>query len=209
MRTGHPHESGVTLVELLVVMVIFGIISASITGVLITAQRSEQFQGEMQEVMDDARLSFQRIRREVRAARDVLATSCVDTTVDGNGDYTGSCTPTGTLHMWVDQNQDAIRQDAEIVCYFTEAIGPGQYQLVRWPDATAGCDASNRPATVSVLAQTLVDPLPFAELDPLPYADPARPSTNSVVVRLDLEVLNLRGPTSRVFESTIRLRNVA
>lgn len=202
-------EAGVTLIELLVVMVIFGVISASVTGVLITAQRSEQFQAEMQEVMDDARLSFQRIRREVRAAREVLATSCVDTTTDSNGDYTGSCAPTGTLHFWVDQNQDAVRDNDEIICYFTEAIGPSQYQLVRWENATAGCDAANRPTTVSILARTLVDPLPFVGLDPLPYADPTRPGTNAVDVRLELEVLNLRGPQSRVFESTIRLRNVA
>ena len=202
-------QSGVTLIELLVVMVIFGVISTAITGVLITTQRSEQFQGEMQEVMDDARLSFQRIRREVRAAREILASSCVSTATDANGDYTGICAPTGKLHFWVDQDQDAIRDPEEIICYFTEAIGTNQYQLVRWPNASAGCDSANRPATVSILAQTLVDPLPFVELFPLPYADPNRPATNTVLVSLDLEVVNIRGPRSRLFESRIRLRNVA
>lgn len=209
MKALHEDQAGVTLIELLVVMVIFGVISASITGVLITAQRSEQFQGEMQAVMDDARLSFQRIRAEVRAAREVLHTSCVDTTVDSNGDYTGTCFPTGTLHFWVDQDQDAVRDDVEIVCYFTEQIGPGQYQLVRWTDAKAGCDAANRPSTVNILARTLVEPQPFVGLDPLPYADPTRPATNIIDVLLDLEVVNLRGPRHREFTSTIRLRNVA
>lgn len=201
-------QAGVTLIELLVVMVIFGVISASITGVLITAQRSEQFQGEMQEVMDDARLSFQRIRREVRAARAVYDTSCMSLAVDGSGNYT-NCIPTGRLHFWVDQNQDAIRDDVEVICYLTESIGPGQYQLVRWDTATAGCDATNRPAAVNILAETLVDPLPFYRLVPPPRMDPNAPATNQVVVRLDLEVVNVRGPQSRVFESTIRLRNVA
>jgi prepilin-type N-terminal cleavage/methylation domain-containing protein len=208
MRVRWQADAGVTLIEMLVVMVIFGVISASITGVLITAQRSEQFQGEMQEVMDDARISFQRMRREVRAARQVYATSCVSLTVDASGDYT-NCSPTGKLHFWVDQDQDAIVDPVEVICYFTESIGTGQWQLVRWDSAAAGCDAANRPTNAGILAQTLVNPLPFRELTPHPYADPDAEPTRQVRVVLDLEVVNLRGPRSRAFESIIRLRNVA
>lgn len=193
-------ERGVTLVELLVVVAILGVVGGSIASSLIGAQRVEQTQGELQKVIDDGRLSMTRIRQELRQARQVFYGSSGD-----------------RLRFWVDTNQDGSPQTEEYVCYALEALPGGvggQYQIVRWthtttashcaPDATAPSGVTKR-----VLARTLTNTNPFAVYDPLPSADVNDPATRDVTIRLDLEVLTGRGPTTTTIETTVRLRNVA
>lgn len=200
MRERLRSQAGLTLVEMLVVMVILGIVGTATVSVISATSRTHQFTSSLQEVIDDGRLSLARIRTEVRAARRVLETSCESASV---------CEPSSRLHFWVDQNQNRVPEDVEFICYLTENIGAGQWQLVRWDDAKAGCSGATRPATASVLAKTLVDPLPFKDFEAQPTADPNDAETRLVTVLLDLEVLGRRGPDSIKVEATVRLRNVA
>lgn len=217
-------EGGFSLVELLVVMFIFAMVGTAITGVLLTTQRSEQYQRRLQDVMDDGRVSIDRIRQELRAARRVLHTTC---------ETTSECEPSDRLHFWVDQNQDALIQDEEVVCYIVGnafETSPNRYRLLRWTGATDGEPGSNpctttaiAAASETILAETLIDrtcvdpesgatrpssPCPFQDLDPVPVDDPDAAPTRDVHVVLVLEVPGDRGPDSTTFEATIRLRNV-
>jgi prepilin-type N-terminal cleavage/methylation domain-containing protein len=196
-------EGAFSLVELLVVMALLAVIATATTNVVISVLRTEQFQQEMQSVMDDGRISLQAIRREVREARQILPSSCMPS---------GDCTPSDRLHFWVDRNQDSIRTNDEIVCYLTESIGPNQWQLVRWTRAMAtqdGCDAAARPANVRVLARTLTDPNPFVLFEPDPTADPMAPQTRNIRVLLELEVQTGRNAFGSLsVETIVRVRNV-
>jgi prepilin-type N-terminal cleavage/methylation domain-containing protein len=203
MRRRLSDESGFSLVELLVVMVIASVIAAATTNVVIQMMRTEVFQQNMQAVMDDGRLSLQAIRREVREARQILPTSCA---------ATGDCTPSDRLHFWIDRNQDSIRTPDEIICYLTEPIGPDQWQLVRWTRAVAsadGCSPDVRPTGAQVIARTLTNPNPFVDLEPLPSADPLAPQTRNIRVLLDLEVQRARNDFGSIsVETIVRVRNV-
>lgn len=220
LASGAPHgrEGGFTLVELLVVMMLMGVIGAATTGVIISTLRTEQMQREMQETMDDGRIALQRIRGEVRAARQIFETSCEPAITD--------CTPSTRLHFWVDQNQDGAQTPDEVVCYLTEPIGSTgeQFQLVRWTEATAGasgCDAGTRPPDAQVVARTLLANLdtdatagadvaaPFLDLEPEPTTDPADEATRNIRVLLRLEVRSGRDYEPFEVESIVRLRNVA
>ncbi len=213
-------QGGFTLVELLVVIMLLSVIGATTTSVVISTMRAEHLQSEMQSVMDDGRISLQRIRKEVRAARRLLPTSCEPAITD--------CAPSTRLHFWVDQNQDAVETPDEIVCYLTEAIGPDQYQLIRWtrdqvadPAVNTDCTPADRPTGAQVIARTLVpnhdsdgdgtDDLsaPFVDFEPDPTVDPADPSTRNIGVLLRLEVQTGRDFQHFDVESIIRLRNVA
>jgi len=194
-------ERGFTLVELLIVVVIMGIVASAITSVIVSTMRVESDQSELQQVIDDGRLSMTRIRQELREARRVLEGSSSD-----------------TLYFWVDGNQDAIVQPGELVCYRVDEIdGQDRWRIARWTGVTAPCVAQNPadspppvPANAQTLASTLVDPEPFVAFSPgLP--DPANPfsaPTREVTVLLDLEVNNARGPGAIQVEGSIRLRNV-
>ncbi len=194
-------ERGFTLVELLIVVVIMGIVASAIPSVIVSTMRVESDQSELQQVIDDGRLSMTRIRQELREARRVLEGSSSD-----------------TLYFWVDGNQDAIVQPGELVCYRVDEIdGQDRWRIARWTGVTAPCVAQNPadspppvPANAQTLASTLVDPEPFVAFSPgLP--DPANPfsaPTREVTVLLDLEVNNARGPGAIQVEGSIRLRNV-
>ena len=215
MRALRPdtRQSGFSLPELLVVIAILGIVSTAITSVILSTQRAEQFQRGLQEVIDDGRLSLSRIRRELRGARRVLATSCAMGQTIGSA----TCEPSDRLHFWVDQNQDAIPQAEELICYAVVAV-PGstdRWRVMRWTHAMLPadppddeCSAAAMPAAAQVLAETLVDPRPFT-FDRIPQADPHAAPTRSVDVLLELEVAGTRGPDSIDVRGTIRIRNVA
>ena len=196
------HEQGFTLVELLIVVVIMGIVASGITSVIISTMGVENDQSELQQVIDDGRLSMTRIRQELREARRVL---------EGSG--------SDTLYFWVDGNQDAIIQPEELVCYRVDELdGQDRWRIARWTGTTADCVGDNPdvdappavPAGAQTLASTLVDPEPFVTFSPgLP--DPANPfsaPTREVIILLDLEVNNARGPGAIQVEGSIRLRNV-
>lgn len=187
-------EQGFTLVELLIVVVIMGIVASGITSVIITTMRVETDQSELQQVIDDGRLSMTRIRQELREARRVLEDS-----------------DSGSLHFWVDGNQDAIVQPEELVCYRVDPVdGQDRWRLARWDEAVDGCASVTVPAGAQTLASTLVDPEPFvAFLPALPDPDdPFSAPTREVRILLDLEVNNARGPGAIQVEGSVRLRNV-
>lgn len=196
-------EAGVSLIELLVVMVILGIVTTATMTMVLATQRAERYQDEMQTVVDDGRQSLSQLRKELREARRILP--------DSDGDE---------LRAWVDHNVDTIPQPDEIVCYGVEPLpgaAAGQFQIVRWTGAVdPGCDpATDVPAGVStnVVARTLVNDLaaepPFNDYDPDPSSDPSDPETRTISLLLRFEVLNGRGPESLLVEGTVRLRNVA
>jgi prepilin-type N-terminal cleavage/methylation domain-containing protein len=183
-------EAGVTLVELLIVLVLSGVLGTIITTTVIGGYRTEQFTSEMQQVMDDGRLSLDRIRKELRGGRRVYDSSTAQ-----------------HLFWWTDQNQDGLQQPEERIHYcvapltsttcVTSTATGGKYRLIRWTDAES-------PSAARTIAATLVTTDVFSGF--------ATPITGTRVVDLvfDLDVQSGgRGPESIQMSASVRLRNVA
>lgn len=187
-------ERGFSLIELLVVMSLLTMVGGAILSVVVATSRSNMFQDELRTVMDDGRVSLDRIRKELRGGRRVLA---------GSDRY--------HLYWWVDQNQNGLQETSERIHYCVTPLGdpdgndcvsstpgtPARYQLVRWSDADDPTDARS-------IAKTLVDPEVFSG-----YAATLA-ETKTVHITFHLDVADsARGPDSITMEASVRLRNVA
>lgn len=195
-------QTGVTLVELLVVMAIMGVVGTAIMNVVISATRTQTKVVNLREVMDDARFSVDQIQKELRQARLVYAeTTC-------GSDSSATCTSSSKLHFWVDSDQDNLQDVSEQIFYCVQEIGSitnsvgscvepdgsKKYALARWTEASA---------SASVLAATLAN-----SSEPFSF-DVSPRETAVVTVSLDFDTLGARGPGSFDVGTTVRLRNVA
>lgn len=207
--TGRPaSDDGFSLIELLVAILILGVVGGATFTVVLSAQRSQRFTEQVQAATDDARLSVERIRQQLRMARLVTQPSG----------------PSG-VRFWVDENQDGLPDLGEWLCYATRQVEPGRYELVRWNDVLAtspptnGTDCSNLtpPADAAVLARTLrnLDVFQYSVTSAgfTPLANPATTITNDppvrrVDVKLEFDVISDSGPQVFSTGTKVRLRNV-
>lgn len=182
-------QDGVNLVEVLVVLVITSVVAAAAFGILNSVIHAEKFTDEYAQVVDDGRLSIDRIRRELREGRRVYDTS--------NAHH---------LYWWADRNQDGLQQQDEKINYCVAPLGTntcvtssqtGKFRLIRWSDAETVGDARTIAATL-----TATDV----------FSNYTTPTTRTRVVQLDfgLDVQDGgRGPDTIHMAASVRLRNVA
>ena len=188
----HTDERGVTLVELMVAILMLGVVTSTVFTVILNTQRTERFTSQVQDTMDDARLSLENIRQEIRAARMVFATSTAR-----------------TMYFWVDQNQDTIQDPSEKICYHVADIAgdPGRYTLERWTGSQGDCD----PASISVPAGSHTIAATLRNTDPFTYTPTptATQATREVAIHMVFDVNTDAGPSAFAVDGTVRLRNVA
>jgi prepilin-type N-terminal cleavage/methylation domain-containing protein len=189
LRRAVDDQSGFTLVELMVVLVLTSIVAGITLVTVMNVNRSEQFQDEYTRVMDDGRVSIDRIRRELREGRRVLDGSTAQ-----------------HLYWWADRNQDGLQQPDERIHYCVASltsntclttVQTGTFRLIRWSDAETNADART-------IAATLVSSDVFSGLE--------APVTGTRVVDMTF-VLDVqeggRGPQDITMQTAVRLRNVA
>lgn len=189
-------QSGLSMIELLIVILLLGVVGTAIFGILFTSNRAYTFSSDVREVMDDGRISLERIRRELRAGRRV---------------YTAS--NAAALHFWVDQNQDAIEQPQEQICYVVRSVEADRWELTRWTVDLASCSAA-APAGARTIAATLRSADVFTYDcgggTPCPPTDPASNDVvREVTIGFQLDVRSASGPDILPVSATVRLRNVA
>jgi prepilin-type N-terminal cleavage/methylation domain-containing protein len=184
-----PDQSGFTLVELLVVLLIGSIISAAAVAGIMSVTRAERFTDEYARVVDDGRLSLDRIRQELRGGRRVFPSS----------------TP-HHLYWWTDQNQDGLQQPEEKINYCVAPMATntcvtssqtGQFRLIRWSDAESISVARTIAATLTTT-------------DVFSGYDTTMTETRVVTLTFVLDVQSGgTGPNAVTMDASVRLRNVA
>ncbi|MEO5576430.1 MAG: type II secretion system protein [Gaiellaceae bacterium] len=81
IRLRFADSSGVTLIEILVVLLILGVILASMTTLFVSASTSQVDQSNRYQAQHNARLALDNLRREIRCASSVVINSPSSVTV--------------------------------------------------------------------------------------------------------------------------------
>jgi type II secretory pathway pseudopilin PulG len=190
-------DSGVTLIETLIVMVLLTVIGTVVLQAVLDSNKLVRITSDQTQGLSDVRVATERLSRDVRDARSVL------------------CNPTGTavslvadttcqyhLQLWVDYNSDYVQQTNETVVWFLRAgTATGQYDLVRTISGQADV----------VQARTIVRNVAFAYDYPPGSAAPAPGATHttSVIVNMFYDALLKSGTTTKSVSVSARLRNVS
>ncbi len=106
-------ETGLSLVELLIAMVMTAIIGSTLLSIVTSSLRTGLFASDTRATMDETRVAVERVARELRGARRVYPTS------------------TGTsLRFWTDADVDGLQDTNEQVTYSLVA-NAGRTELQR------------------------------------------------------------------------------
>jgi prepilin-type N-terminal cleavage/methylation domain-containing protein len=187
-------DSGISLVELLVTIVLMGILSAGVTSAVIAANRVFQHDEDETTGLSDVRTVVERMGRDVREARGVA----------------GGATHT-QLQLWVDYNSDYKSQDDEVITWRLKPHGDGvHYDVVRVTGTGVG-------ATEVVEARTLIVNFAFCYLattvvtqtmpDVTTCASADTSKTQVVVTQMQYDAHSGSGSQPRVVFFQDRLRN--
>jgi prepilin-type N-terminal cleavage/methylation domain-containing protein len=192
-----PADSGVTLVEMLVVMILLSIVGTLVVRATLDSHKLVRITNDQTEGLQDVRVASERLSRDLRDARSVL------------------CNPTGTpaalaaadpnclyhLQMWIDYNSDYVQQAAETVTWELKAGShAGQYDMTRSVNGSSVTEA-----------RTIVTQLAFG-YDLQPGATPPAPGaahTTTVNVNMSYDSELSTGTTTKTVSFTGRLRNVS
>ena len=157
-RTGR--ERGFTLVELLVAMTLFLVLSAIVLTAVITLSKGLDKARVTSDITAEARIALERIAREVRQAEELQAMSAASVKLfvdfDGNGANNGSLADPEVVAYAYDSVQDSIALTAqdEFGATVDQALLAGQvkamdlkYRSSNWSKYAPTADVTN-PADV-------------------------------------------------------------
>jgi prepilin-type N-terminal cleavage/methylation domain-containing protein len=150
-------EEGYTLVEMLTVLVIMGVVMASLTTVFVTASNAEMDQNNRFQAQLTARLALDKIRREVHCASVATPTGS-----------SSSITLTLPSWSWPDGTTSTCRTGSGSITWCTRSIATNRYGLyrvvgttctggVKWADfmvATSGASTCGTPSALCVFNYT-------------------------------------------------------
>lgn len=218
-RLRRGDDSGFTLVELAVSMLIMSIVAAALSTTMMGSRQSAETVRQVNNLNEEARLAVNRIARELRQASEVTAVGSPDPTkavtfgVDFNGNgtidttaadperltYTYDATSRRILLSAADTTGTTVTQPilSGEVSEFALSFRSSRYQydcnadgVTTWQELDAGCPAASPPVTALGNANGVLDS------GELPYID-------SVV--LDFSVLD--GARKQDYRTQIDMRN--
>jgi type II secretory pathway pseudopilin PulG len=195
-RWNSREDSGITLVEVLLVMVLLAVIGSLVGRATIDGHKLVRVTNDQTIGLSDVRVASERLGRDVRDARSVLCNPA------GTPAALASADPTCQYHLqvWVDYNSDYKQTPTETVTWKLQP-GPSanKYDLVRIQGASE-----------QVEARTIVTQVAFSyDLQPGATAPPpATPHATTVNVNMSYDAVLNSGTTTKTVTFSGRLRNV-
>jgi type II secretory pathway pseudopilin PulG len=127
---GEDRDSGMSLVEVLVGIGLFGVLGAVLLAVTLSTARVTDDTRELTNVNEESRLAVERLGRELRQANEVVAVHLPATSTD-----------TTALTFWTDFNgngtKDLDAADPEVLTYRWDPVSGGLTLTANDPSGTA------------------------------------------------------------------------
>ena len=190
------HETGVTLIETLVVMLLLGVVGSLVTDAVISSSRNLTHVDDENTGLQDAKVILERMGRDLRDSRGIvcdggLADPAIVTSTDP------LCR--AHLQMWVDSNSDYARQESEVITWRLKSGPDGvHYDVYR----IVGTGLSGNVPISRREASTLIVNIAFD------YDTSAVPNNAQVVhIGMNYDAIVGRGTGFRKVAFSVRLRN--
>ena len=182
-------DSGMTLIELLVTMILLGVVSTLVVTAVTQAGRILTHTDDEATGLADAKVILDRLGRDIREARSVV---CDGALTD----------PTCARHLqlWVDANSDYIQQPSEVITWqLVQSDDLIHYDVIR----VVGTGAGGSPTSSRVQASSLIVNALFSYDGGTGIAATAR----EVNVSITYDSIVGRGSSPRDASMSARLRN--
>lgn len=136
-RSLRADDSGMTLVELLIGMILLSMVSALVAAAAVSASAQVRHTSNETQGLDDTKKVVERLGRDIRDARSVA--------LGADAHH---------LVLWIDYNSDYIQQPLETITWqlVADSTSPGHYDVVR--STGAGQSTVEATTLISNLAFT-------------------------------------------------------
>ena len=189
-------DSGFTLVELLVVMVLTGIIGSLCVAAVQSSSKVFIHNDDENRGLRDANVILDRLARDVRQARGVV---CDGGLADLSDPTSTDPLCTGHLQLWIDSNYDFIEQPTEVVTWRLQKDPDGiHYDVWRIQGTGAGgTSVTSQQEATSLIVRTLFS-----------YDTPTAPQNATIVtMQMQYDAMVGLGTDLRWATFSARLRN--
>lgn len=192
-RVRHRGDRGMTLVELLITMLLMGVVSSLVVVAVTQATRVLTHNDDEERGLQDAKIVFDRLARDVRQARGIVCDGALS-----------DPTCASHLQVWVDSNSDYVEQPTEVITWRLEPDADGQHSDVY---RVVGTGAGGTPQTSQLQASSLIVNTVFTYFgtNDVVVSDPSQ--AQRVVITMKYDAILNQGTAPRTVEFSARLRN--
>ena len=190
------NDTGVTLIETLIVMLLLGVVGSLVTDAVVNSSRNLTHVDDENTGLQDAKVILERMGRDLRDARGIVCDGgLADPAVATSGDPLCRA----HLQMWVDSNSDYARQESEVITWRLKGNTDGvHYDVIR----TVGSGLLGNVAVSREEASTLIVNIAFD------YDTSTQPNDAQVVhIGMNYDAIVGRGTGFRKVAFSVRLRN--
>lgn len=113
-RLSSRDDSGLTLIEMLVTLILLGVVSTLVVGAVVQATRVLTLTRDEAIGLGDAKVVLDRLGRDIREARSAV---CVVGPSDPTDPTTADPTCAAHLQLWIDANSNYAQETSEIVTW--------------------------------------------------------------------------------------------
>jgi len=186
-------DTGMTLIELLVTMILLAVVSSLVVGAVTQAGRVLTHTDDEATGLADAKVILDRLGRDIREARSAV---CDGGLADPSDPASGDPDCAAHLQLWVDANSDYAEQPTEVITWRLQQNGVHHdvYRVV-------GTGAGGTPVTTHLQASSLIVTAIFV------YDTGNAETARQVDITLGYDSIVGRGSGDRSAGLSARLRN--